>query len=655
MDSKIEELVGEPILLSEALRKAIEEADSFKQDCAELNEKIEKLANLIRTFSRLFSHGNGSVYDRPAKRIMLEVSKTLDKASLLVKKCKRNNVFKLVMNIVSTSDFRKVNSSLESAIGDVTWLLNASVHRLDGKRGGMDGLPPIASTDPMLAWVWSQVAIVHGGNPGEKEEGASYLASLASDNDRNRKLIIEEGGVAPLLRLLKEGTNIEGRIGAANALGALAADYERVQHIHDSGAIPVFVHILQDGPMKVQAKVAWVIAKMVSQAPEAQSAFSTESVIRPLVSLLVFETIDSSLHIKTLRSNTMHNFPRGSVAVRSPTLLEGKAYMKSIKSDNGRLEDHWEAKSVHSEFCLERPWGSPDITSSKEAKPRQIRHLRGFSDSYFLHGLCSRELLKKERENEDPETKKDLKVQVTYALWKLAENNVDASKKITDTKALACFAKLIEKEKAVRDVLRNSVMAVMEIARAAERDVELRRSAFKTSSPAAKAVVDQMLRVIETGESDLRVPCLRAIGCLSRTFPARETQVIEPLVRQLSHVDLVVAGEAAHALEKFAQTGNFLHIEHSKTVVDLGALPHIVRLVSIDDTDVQVPALILLCFLAMNAGNVEVFRETGALKVLKSFLRTSVSQIQSISENLPVAIQHLELYQAAPHSFRYSY
>jgi hypothetical protein len=48
-------------------------------------------------------------------------------------------------------------------------------------------------------------------------------------------------------------------------------------------------------------------------------------------------------------------------------------------------------------------------------------------------------------------------------------------------------------------------MAVMEIAGAAEQDAELRRAAFKTNSPAAKAVVEQLLRVIEKGEPELQV------------------------------------------------------------------------------------------------------------------------------------------------------
>ncbi|KAH7300795.1 hypothetical protein KP509_24G078900 [Ceratopteris richardii] len=583
---------------------------------------------------------------------MLELSKSLEKALVLVKKCKRSSVLRRVMNMISLSDFRKVNSALEGAIGDVTWLLNASAHRLNGKRGGMEGLPPIASTDPMLAWVWCQVALVHGGNPAEKEEGASYLASLASDNDRNRKIITEEGGVPPLLRLLKEGTSVSGRIAAANAIGVLAVDTQRVQHIYDCGACPVFVHILQDGPMKVQAKIAWLIGKMLARAPEAQDAFATESIIRPLVSLLVFETMDSNPTHKTLRSITMHNLSRGSPTSMSPS-GEGKAGrtpMKSVRSV--KLDDRWDAQSINSELNSDRPCGSPDVfAATKETKRLPIRHSRGFSDSYYFQGISSRELLRKERDNEDPETKHDLKVQVTFALWKLAENNVDSCRKIADTKALICLAKLIESEKD-GDIVRNSVMTVMEIAAAAERSVELRRSAFKTTLPAAKAVVDQLLRMIEEGDWDLRLPCLRAVGCLSRTFPARETKVIGPLVHQLSHTELGIAGEAAQALQKFAQTDNFLHLEHSKAIVDAGALPHLVRLVSSEDKDVQMPALMLLCYLSMNAGNNEVFRETATLKVLKGLLRTSVCQIQAVNEILPAAMQHLELYQSARHSFR---
>jgi hypothetical protein len=98
-----------------------------------------------------------------------------------------------------------------------------------------------------------------------------------------------------------------------------------------------------------------------------------------------------------------------------------------------------------------------------------------------------------------------LKAEAAHALWKLAKNNIKNSKQITDTRALLCFAKLIETDHGM--VKYNSIMAIMEIAAAAERDKELRRAAFKTNSTAVKAVVECLLRVLEqeADKPDLQV------------------------------------------------------------------------------------------------------------------------------------------------------
>jgi hypothetical protein len=70
------------------------------------------------------------------------------------------------------------------------------------------------------------------------------------------KIIIEEGGVPPLLRLLKEGT-VSGQEAAAQALGRLARDQERIKAMRQEGSSAVFVHILGNhvASMKVQVGV----------------------------------------------------------------------------------------------------------------------------------------------------------------------------------------------------------------------------------------------------------------------------------------------------------------------------------------------------------------------------------------------------------------
>jgi hypothetical protein len=240
MELKIEDLLAFPMQIAEQVRKGVEEADSFKQECADMNKKVEKVAHLLRQAARFSSTNPAGLYERPTSRIMLEVTKSLERALVLVRKCKRSGILKRVITITNTTDFKKVNLLLESSIGDITWLLNISASGED--RSEYAGLPPIASTDPVLGLVWEQVSIVHVGTPEEKAEAAAYLDTLAKDNERNVKIIIEEGGVPPLLRLLKEGT-VSGQEAAARALGQLARDQEHVKAMRAEGVCVLFLHI----------------------------------------------------------------------------------------------------------------------------------------------------------------------------------------------------------------------------------------------------------------------------------------------------------------------------------------------------------------------------------------------------------------------------
>lgn len=247
-EPKIEDRLVYPIQLTELVRKTVEEVDSFKQECVDMNKRVETLGKLLRQAARFSSTNAAGLYESPTKRIMAEVEKTLEKSCALVKKCKRSGMLRRVITITKPSDFKKLYQHLENSIVDVRWLLNISASGDD--RPDFAGLPPIASTDPILAMVWEHVSIVHVGTPGEREEAASYLADLAKDS-RNGKIIVEEGGVQPLLRLLREGTET-GQEEAARALGCLAATPERVGKMRMEGAISVFVQILGHGSMKVQ-------------------------------------------------------------------------------------------------------------------------------------------------------------------------------------------------------------------------------------------------------------------------------------------------------------------------------------------------------------------------------------------------------------------
>ncbi|KAL2552399.1 armadillo repeat only 2 [Forsythia ovata] len=136
-----------------------------------------------------------------------------------------------------------MSSQLEKSIEDVSWLLRVSSSAVD--RDGYLGLPPIAADKSILCLIWEQIAILYTGSLEDRSDAAASLVSLAQDNDRYRKLIIEEGGVGPLLKLVNEG-KLEGEENAARAIGLLGRDPESVEHLIHAGTCSVFSKILKE-------------------------------------------------------------------------------------------------------------------------------------------------------------------------------------------------------------------------------------------------------------------------------------------------------------------------------------------------------------------------------------------------------------------------
>ncbi|XVF00595.1 hypothetical protein REPUB_Repub04eG0014100 [Reevesia pubescens] len=115
---------------------------------------------------------------------------------------------------------------------------------------------------------------------------------------------------------------------------------------------------------------------------------------------------------------------------------------------------------------------------------------------------------------------------------------------------MLCLATLVETE---QDELQyNCLMIIREITVIAESNNDFRHSTFKSTSPAAKAVVDELLMVVkEFEDTKLRNPAIKSIGSLARSFSAKESRVITPLVARLDDTDQEIAMEAAIALQKF--------------------------------------------------------------------------------------------------------
>ncbi|KAG1358953.1 Protein ARABIDILLO 1 [Cocos nucifera] len=601
----IEDELSLPILLAERVRKAVGEADFFKSECAELGRQADLLAGMLRAAVRRLS-AIPNPYERPARRIAAETSKSLDRALSVARRCRRSGFLRRVVSITTGSaDVRKALALLDASLGDLRWLLSiySSDDPSDGGGGGggvVVSLPPIASTDPILSWVWSCVAAVQmASGPSDRAEAATSLANLALDSGRNRKIIIEEGGVPPLLALLRDGAaSLDAQIAAAAALTNLSADRELVSLIVADLAIPVVVQVLADSPMRLQARLATLVARMAAHDPVAQEEFARENAIRPLVSLLSFELPLDDASPNSKKTTSIHSLVRinRESAANSPN-----------------------------------PPNAKGVSTSRDQQPHPPYY-------YYHH--------RKERENESPEMKLHLKVACAEALSMLSRNCVSNSRKITETKGLLCLSKLIERERGELQI--NCLMTMMEIATAAESDADLRRSAFKMNSPAAKSAVEQLLRVVQEGSSPLQIPAIKSLGSLARTFPARETRVLRPLVALLGHWNPDVAAEAAIALGKFASPENFLCVEHSKAIIEFEGVPPLMRLLRPGEK-AQLPGLVLLCYLALHVPSSEALERAKALGTLESVSRSAVAQHASLKELLPKAIYQLELYRAGGH------
>ncbi|CAM8926594.1 unnamed protein product [Rhodiola kirilowii] len=641
----VKQILTRPIQLADQVTKIADETTFFRQECLELKGKTERLAALLRQAARA---GN-DLYERPARRIIDDTEQVLDKALGMVLKCRGNSVFKRVFTIIPAGAFRKTSIQLENSIGDVSWLLRVSAPS-EERDDEYLGLPPIAANEPILCLIWEQIAILYTGSLEDRSDAAASLVSLARDNERYGRLIIEEGGIPPLLKLAKEG-KMEGQENAARAIGLLGRDPESVEQLVNGGVCSVFAKLLKDAHMKVQVVVAWAVSEMAEHHPKCQDPFAQNNVIRLLVSQLAFETVQEhskyaivSKQKMSIHSVVMANNDQGVSS--SSNNAGGKGNEDEMSSGQishpmGNQSTNQMHTVVDDTLAMRTP--SQNDKGKQPSNPNHPNH--SVSNKRSNQGAQASSTSIKGREFEDPETKAQMKAMAAKALLNLCKGNLSICRSITESRALLCFAILVEK--GTEEVKYYSAMALMEIAAVAEQNNELRRSAFKPTSPAAKAVMEVLLKIIIDANSDLLIPCIQAIGSLARTFRATETRIIPPLVKLLEEREPEVSLEAVIALTKFACTDNFLHVTHSKAIIAAGGVKHLIQLVYFGEFAVQLPSLVLLCFIALHVPDSEELAREEVLIVLEWALKQgNLNQDKAVDTLLPEAKSRLELYQS---------
>ncbi|CDY47050.1 BnaAnng08380D [Brassica napus] len=629
MDDLAKQILTRPIQLADQVVKAGDEATINKQECAEIKSKTEKLAALLRQAARASS----DLYERPTRRIIDDTENVLQKALTMVQRCRDDGYIMRLFNIIPAAAFRKMISQLENSVGDVSWLLRVSTPagNDDDEGVGYLGLPPIAANEPILCLIWEQIAVLMTGSPDDKADAAASLASLAKDNPRHVKLIIEEGGVNPLLKLVKEG-KIDGQENAARTIGLLGRDPESVEQMIQAGVCSVLANILKEGSMRVQAVVAWAVSELVDgNHAKCQELFAQNNVIRLLVSHLAFETVQehSKYAVVAGRATSMHH----AVVMASKTNTSSKENLLPALHEEEDNEMNPLPNQMHSII--------------KTTMAMKSKSYSGISKPFSAAHQSRNASVTRGRELEDPATKAYMKAMAARALWKLAVGNATICRVITESRALLCFAVLLEHGD--EETKYNTAMAIMEITAVAEENADLRRSAFRRTSSACKAVVDQLFRIVENADagSELLIPCVKSIGNLARTFKSAETHMIVPLVKLLDDGEPELAAEVAVALGKFTTEDNFLRKEHSKTIIDAGGSKLLVQLAYFGENGAQIPALILLSYVAMNVPDSEQLAKDEVLTVLeRASKQGNVIEEEDMEHLLYEAKSRLELYQS---------
>jgi hypothetical protein len=199
--------LAESIQLADRVTKAADEAIPFKQkECGDIKSKAVKLSNLLQQAAMVSSE----LYEQPALLILFKIERVLNKTlSLLLKK--------LLLIIVPASTFHKRSSKIENSIGDVSWLLCISSQDNRYVEEYL-GFPPISTNDPITGFIWGQIASLYIGKPEDRLNAAVILELLAHQSDHFGKKIIKEGGVGPLLKLMKEEGNAKDQDNAAKAI-----------------------------------------------------------------------------------------------------------------------------------------------------------------------------------------------------------------------------------------------------------------------------------------------------------------------------------------------------------------------------------------------------------------------------------------------------
>lgn len=281
-EKPIQEVLSLLILLADRAIIAAQEAESFKSGNLGISAQLTDISLLLRPLARLTTSST-AVYDRPIRRVCLDLTKALDRALTFSRRCRheRTNFLHHILSINTAADFKKASNSLDSSLADLQWLVSI----YDRESFDLGTMPPFACTDPILAYVWPAIVALHMG----RVEGAQQLADFANVNERTKNVIVEEIGIPPLLKVVSESTIVDAQSAAAAALFNLSDDCYRVTAVREAGGVKAIVKAMEKAPpIRVQSILVELVVKILEtdDSVSVKEEFGAAKVTTFLVALL---------------------------------------------------------------------------------------------------------------------------------------------------------------------------------------------------------------------------------------------------------------------------------------------------------------------------------------------------------------------------------
>lgn len=184
-------IFAKPIHLAiQVFNIAGETSDFYADECGDIEKKTVRLLEVLRKAAK----ASTDLHERPTRVIIDDTNQVLEKAHALLLSCRSYGFLKRVFSIIPAKSFRNVSELLENSIKSVTWLLRVSrTVEVDFNEGR--GTRLFWEDRSILYLIWDMSASMIYGSHMERHLAAKSIASLARDQDRYRKQIIEEGNV----------------------------------------------------------------------------------------------------------------------------------------------------------------------------------------------------------------------------------------------------------------------------------------------------------------------------------------------------------------------------------------------------------------------------------------------------------------------------